>query len=392
MQVSARAPLAVVALLSLAAAASARPGGEGKPDKPEPVKEQFKDEVMVRGARGSLTGVEVVYEGWDKVDWKAKGGAIQSRPAAEVISLKYADQPTYFTRGLEAFRAGRWADAETELRGVSSAVAAGKARKFWDGRANAYVGECRRRQALRDKDAARFKTAQEAFQDALKVEPRSPLADMIAVGIAECMAGGGDWDGALKYLDDFKKTATDAGRPAWEARARLARGRLLERKGEVGGAAGEYLELAKFAEGAQSKTPADSAERRDLDGLRVNGLVSAGWALYARAEKTKSPADLDAARKHFAGLATATGGSPAGRAASLNGLGGILLLEGKPRAALEKFVEVEVTMFAVPEEVARALWQKSQACERLGNSLGREAALKDLVEFYPWSEWAGRAH
>ena len=63
---------------------------------------------------------------------------------------------------------------------------------------------------------------------------------------------------------------------------------------------------------------------------------------------------------------------------------------GEARTSVEKFLEVEVTMFSVPEEVARALWYKSVAYDKLSMAAGREQALKDLVEFYPGSEWASR--
>ena len=392
MNPAARAALA--ALLALAApalpAAPARAEGGKEAPRPEAPKEQFKDEVQVAGARAPATGVEVVYEGWDRVDWKAKSGPAQSKPGAEVLSVKYGDQPTPFTRGMDLFRTGRWADAEVEFRGVASAVSAGKARKFWEARANAYIGECRRRQAAMEKSDAKFKEAAESFQEAARGEPKGPLAEMIQIGLAEALAGAKDWDGASRVLDEFRKAAVEAGRPAWEARTRLARGRILEAKGEPGSAAQEYEELARAAQQAASRAQ-DPALRAALEEYRVSGLVSQGWALFARAEKTSNAADLDAARKAFDALGPATGGAPAGRAAAMNGIGAILLLEGKPWKALERFVEVEVTMYQVPDEVARALWYKAETCRRLGNSAGREQAFKDLSEFHPESEWASRA-
>jgi tetratricopeptide (TPR) repeat protein len=392
---AARVLAAAAALLAAAGAARSAPvpPGDGKEEAPKatPYKEQFKDEVHVKGARTALTGIEVVYEGWDKVDWKAKSGPVNSKPSAEILSLKLADEPIPFTRGMEKFRAGQWDEADQEFRGVKSAVDAGKSRKLWEARAAVYVGECRRRAAAKDANPAKFKEAASTFEEALKQNPKSASADVIYLGLAECQAGLKEWDAGLKALDDLRKLATEAGRPLWEGWARLLRGRFLERKGELGGAATEYADLSRFAESATAKAPPDSPDRKELEALRVNGLVSQGWALYARAERSKAPGDLEAARKHFEGLPTATGGSVAGRAAAANGLGGILLLEGKPQKALESFIEVEVTMFQVPDEVARALWYKAQAYDRLGNGGGREQAMKDLAEYYPWSEWAARA-
>ena len=159
----------------------------------------------------------------------------------------------------------------------------------------------------------------------------------------------------------------------------------------MGGAATEYADLAKFAESAALKAPGDSPERRELDAMRVNGHVAHAWALFARAEKSKGAPDLDQARKAIESLAGATAGATAGKAAAANGLGSLLLLEGKAQKALEKFIEVEVTMFQVPDEVARALWYKAKAYDALGDGPGREQAMKDLSEFYPSSEWAVRA-
>jgi tetratricopeptide (TPR) repeat protein len=382
------------ALWACAAPALAAPPGEGKTEAPKetPYKEQFKDEILLKGARAPMTGIEIVTDAYDKVEWKTKSGPVKPRERAEIASIKLGDEPAGFVKGMEAFRAGHWEEADAEFRGVRPAIETGRSRKFWEARAQTYIGECRRRTAAQKGSDAKFKEAASTLEEALKLDPKSPLIDIVYLGLAEAQAGVKDWDTALKTLDDLRKVGSEAGRPLWEGRARLSRGRLLERKGEVGGAASEYSELAKFAEQAAGKAPPDSPEKREMDALRINGLVSQGWALYGRAEKTKSPVDLDLARKHFEGLPAATGASFAGRVASVNGLGGILFLEGKFQKAVEKFIEVEVTMFQVPDEVARAIWFKAQAYDRLGNGAGREQALKDLAEFYPWSEWSVRAH
>ncbi len=382
------------ALGSAAVPALAAPPGDGKAEAPKetPYKEQFKDEILLKGARAPMTGVEVVTDAYDKVEWKTKSGPLQHRDRSEVASLKLGDEPATFSKGMESYRTGRLDEADANFRGTKSAIETGRARRLWEARAQAYIGSCRLRAAATASSDAKFKEAASVFEDARKLDPKSPLIDMVLLGLADAQAGAKDWDSALKTLDELKKIGSEAARPLWEGHARLARGRLLEHKGEVGGASSEYSDLAKFAESAATKLPPDSPERREMDGLKVNGLVSQGWALYGRAEKTKSPVDLDLARKHFEGLPSATGDSAAGRAASANGLGGILLLEGKFQKAVEKFIEVEVTMFQVPDEVARALWYKSMAYDRLGNGGGREQALKDLAEFYPWSEWSVRAH
>ena len=388
---SARLAVLSAAAALLAAGAAAGPAlAEGGKAEAGP-KELFKDEIRVKGVRNPVVGVEVISETWEKVDWKAKSGPAQSRPASEATVTKYGDTPADFERGLEAWRAGRWEDAEQQFRGVKSAVEAGKARKFWEFRAAVYLGECRLRRAQKTRDAAIFTQAAETFQEAAKAEPKSPLADRLQVGLAEALAGAGKHDDALKNLDDFRKAAADAGRPVWEARARFARARVHESRGGVGEAAQEYADLASFAQSAAGKAAADPEDRRELEHARIQGLVGQGWALFARAEKTKSPQDVDAARRHFDGLPAATGGAAAGKAAALNGAGGILLLEGKAADALDLFVQVEVTQFAVPDEVARALWQKAQACDKLGDAAGKDRALKDLAEFYPGSEWANRA-
>lgn len=225
----------------------------------------------------------------------------------------------------------------------------------------------------------------------MKKDPKSPLLSMIGTGLAEARALGGDWDGGLKALDELKATAGAAGRPLWEAEARLARARLLDRKGEAAASSKEYEELGAFAGKAAAAAPADSPLRDSLERMMVTGLVGKAWALYGRAEKSRAPADLEAAKQAFDRLPSETGTSAAGKAASLNGQGGLLLLQGKADEALRKFIEVEVTMFSAPEEVAHALWFKAQACEKLGNQAARDQALKDLVQYHPWSEWAARA-
>lgn len=366
-------------------------GGAAAAARAQDYKEQFKDEIAVRGARAPLAGVEVLSETFEKVEWKGKSGPAQSRPASEVLSITYADAPPHFRRGMDAWRTGRWTEAEAEFRGVADAVKAGRSRKFWEGRGLAFLGDSIRRAAAKERSPARFLEAARALEEALKKEPRSPVLDMVSTGLAEARAGGGDWDGAFKALDEFRNAASAAGRPVWEAQARLVRGRLLDRKGESAGAANEFQELATFAAGKAASLPADSPDRAEMERLRVTGLVGRAWALFTRAEKTGNAADADAARAAFERLPSETGGAPAGRAAALNGTGALLLLQGKAAEALRNFIQVEVVLFTAPEEVTRALWYKARALEKLGDAAGREQALRDLVEYYPWSEWAARA-
>ena len=378
--------LAAAAVVAAAALAALAPRASA-----QEYKEQFKDEILVKGAKAPLTGVEITLDSYERLEWKSKSGGAQKKDAAEILSVTYGDAPVHYQRGLEASRAGRFAEAAEQFRGIAAAVAAGRSRRFWEARGLAYQADSLRRQAAAEKNPARFLEAARMFEDALQKDPKSPILDMVYEGIAESKAGGGDGNGALKALDEFRSTSAAVGRSVWEATARWVRGRVLDRQGETAGAANEYGDLAAFAATKAAAAPADSVERRELERLKVAGLVGRGWALFAKAEKTKAPADLDAAKAFFEGLPRDAGGSVAGKAASLNGIGAVLLAQGKAREALEKFVEVEVTMFAVPDEVTRALWYKAQALGRLGNNAGRDSALRDLVEYYPWSEWAARA-
>lgn len=85
-------------------------------------------------------------------------------------------------------------------------------------------------------------------------------------------------------------------------------------------------------------------------------------------------------------------------AAILNGVGRALM-ETDPRAAVMKFAEAEVTYFSARNEVARALYLKAQALDKMartektGTTRYRtmaEQARKELRDFYPESVWAAR--
>ncbi len=383
--------LAPAALLLLAAVAAAQ---DRKPAAEKPAPEQFRDEVLVvnpKGPPSRVTGVEILSETYEKVEFKSKAGSVASKSASEVVGVKYGDVPDFYRAGVEAWKAGRFADAEQEFLGAKSAVLAGKARKWVDHRADAYIADCRRRLAADSKSpAAQYAEAAILYSKALEAEPKSPLADLLLLGRAEALSLSGKPDDALQALDALAKAAREARIPLWEARARQSRGRLMERRGESLSAANEYGDLAEFL-AKEAVGAADAETKRALEALRVDALVRRGWALMARAEQTKNAADLDAARGWFDRVTAQTGGAAAAKAAAANGAGVAALLGGDPRAAIPKFLEVEVTRFEVPEEVARALWYKAKSYEALGDARRREEALKDLVEFYPWSEWANRA-
>ena len=377
----------VAALAGGAAALAAAPA----PANLQEYKEAFQDRILLPGKAAPISGVEVTVESYEKIEYKPKSGALQTRKPEEVASIQYADTLPEYTRALEAWKQGRWADAEQDFRGLRSAVSAGKARKMWDARAMAYVADCRRRMAFKEKSPAKLLEAAETFAKAEKADPKSPLLDLVLLGRAECLSAAGKHDDGLAACDDLKTIAGTASLPLWEARARRLKGRILEQKGEVAAAANEYQDLANFAGGKAAGAPSGTPLRTELEALKVDGLVSKGWAIFGRAEKTRTDGDIDAARAFFESLPASTGSDEAGRAASLNGLGAVLLLQGKPKEALDKFLTVEVTLFAVPSEVTRSLWYKAKAYEQLGDQSGCEAALKDLVELYPWSEWATRA-
>ena len=58
------------AVVAPASASPAPEGGKEEAPKATPYKEQYKDEILLKGARGPLKDVEVMLEGYDKVDWK----------------------------------------------------------------------------------------------------------------------------------------------------------------------------------------------------------------------------------------------------------------------------------------------------------------------------------
>ena len=151
--------LAAIAILAGAAAAPAQDVKQ-KPVKdgaPETVKEKFNDRLVIKGAKAPLAGVEITSESYEKVEWKAKSGPPGSKPAAEVESIVYGDTPTNFTKGMDAWRAARWAEAAQEFKGVADAVRNVVCRKFWEARGLAYQGDSLRRQAAKEKNPAAWR-------------------------------------------------------------------------------------------------------------------------------------------------------------------------------------------------------------------------------------------
>ncbi|MHC4923777.1 MAG: tetratricopeptide repeat protein, partial [Planctomycetota bacterium] len=210
------------------------------PPVPTTADEAFKDEVVSieKDRERKQPPVEIVEDTYKRLAWKTRpksSPVIRTRD--RIVSYRYADEPSYYTRGLDAFRGGRWEEAAQEFRGALSAVDAGRAREWVKKHGTVYIADCRRRLAMVAANPARFQEAADTYEKALKLDPKSPMLDRIHLGMAESLSGAGKHDDALRQCDALMKIARADKLPIWEASARMLRGRILEDRGETGAAA-----------------------------------------------------------------------------------------------------------------------------------------------------------
>ncbi|MHC4470805.1 MAG: tetratricopeptide repeat protein [Planctomycetota bacterium] len=327
--------------------------------------------------------VKVTEATFEKVVFEVKGGrAGAPKPGALVIAISYGDAPRVYTEGLQALSRGQYDKAVSDFDGSKNAVDAGLVRPWLLEYASVYKAEAQRLKG----EAA---DAAEEYKKALAANPKSLLFDVIQMGLAECFISEKRWDdatAAAKALADVGKTIKQ---PVWLTQGEKMLAQVSMAQGDHLGAVTAYKSLEVTAK-RELKWAKGEKRLKQLQGVATEAAVEQGWALVARAEVTKQASDWDKAKSYFQTLPGSYPNNEWVSAATLNGVGRCML-DQDPRGALLKFVEAEVVNFGAKKEVARALYLKALAYEKMGGARGKkmaEEARKELREFYPDSEWA----
>lgn len=374
--------LAVAATLAIVGATTPAASAQ---EKAPPVDAVVRSEG---GAQKVLTGGKIESADFEQVVY-SKDGRKTNVPAADVVEVRWGDAPPEWDAGLRALDSR---DGEGARKAFASCLAAKEAlpnlRDWVKEFANAGLGDACLLLAAQDPKLA--DKAADAFAAARAANAKALWTDRILRGLAEAELLRGKPEGAVRAGDELVAAGKAAKRPAWELDGHLIKARAQQQSGNFTGAVAAYDDVIRFAESAAGAEKSEAAKAR-YRSLGLDASARKGWAMVAKAEASKSQAELDAARSYFAALAQKHPGEPIAMAAASNAQGVAKLGAGDVRGALFAFQETEVLWFQASNEVARSLWYQSQCWTKLNDAKQASERVRDLKEFHPGSEWARKA-
>lgn len=360
----------------------------------EEVDREFGDMILLLDDDGGIQkikDVKVLSATYEKVTYTARGRRSESeKDGSRVLSIAYGDAPRVYQTGMVALERRQYQKAAEDLDGSKAAVEANIVRPWLLEYAAAYKGQALT--ALAATEPLHIADAIKEFEEALKQNPKSVLYDTIQLGLVECYSLQKNWDKAKAAAEALTAVGDAIKQPLWKINGeRAVADALLEQKKYIQ-AVSAFENLVSSAQ-RELKWAKGDILRKHLARQEIEAAVAQGWAKVAMAEASDSASDWSKAKAYFQSLPSQSEtyrGSDEVAAAVLNGVGRCML-DTDPRAALLMFTEAEVSHFSARNEVARALYLKAKALEKLGGTRNRrmaEQAHKDLREFYPGSEWA----
>ncbi len=338
-----------------------------------------------------IKGVRVANATYEKVSYVSRGRASRSeKDGSRVLSIAYGDAPRVYQTGIVALSREMYQKAAEDLEGSKAAVDAGFVRPWL--LEYAAVNKGLALTGLAAREPLHIADAIKQFEEALKLNPKSILFADIQLGLVQCYSLQKKWDKAKAAAEALTAVGEAIKQPLWKIRGQRAVADALLKQEEYIQAVSAFESLVSSAQ-RELKWAKGDLLRTTLAKQEIEAAVAQGWSKVAMAEASGSASDWNKARAYFEGLPNRSDtyrGSDEVAAAVLNGIGRCLL-DKDPRAALLKFTEAEVSHFGARTEVARALYLKAKALQKLGGTRNRrmaEQAQKDLREFYPGSEWA----
>jgi tetratricopeptide (TPR) repeat protein len=359
----------------------------------EEVDREYGDMIFFLDDDGNVQKVKeckVTSATYEKVMYTQRGGRSKGeKDGSRVLSVAYGDAPRVYQTGLVALTRQQYQKAQEDFEGSKAAVEGGFAGPWLSEYAAVQKGLAL--VALGQTEPMHLNDAVTEFKAALTANPKSLLYDKIQLGLVKCHSLLEEWDKAKAAAETLSSVGEAIKQPLWKiqgeravADALLSQKKYIEAVTAFENLVASAQRELKWAKGDLFQTAIAKQE--------IEAAVAQGWSKVATAEASKSASDWKKAQQYFEGLPQKSDtyrGSDEVAAAVLNGVGRCLL-DSDPRAALLKFTEAEVSHFSARNEVARALYLKAKALQKLGGSRNRrmaEQALKDLREFYPGSEW-----
>ncbi|MBL8841595.1 MAG: tetratricopeptide repeat protein [Planctomycetes bacterium] len=342
------------------------------------------DEILQKGAKNPFKGT-VLSEDLAKVKYKLDGVAqAQEIDSALVAEIFYDDAPEAFTKGRELLKKG---DAENAVNSFRLALKS-KTKNNWIAvHGNYQLGVAL--QMWGAKDASKLKEAATVFAQLLKDAPECRfMPDALRRG-ADALAAAKDAAGAAALYDRLAEVAQQKKLGIlWEAEARIRKADAYVTAGMTKEAEAAYAAAGSFAD-SNAATQKDDATKRALLAITGRSQLSQGAALLRNKK-------FGEARQFFEKVAMSATAQSEVVAAALNGVGEVLLEEGKPRDALEQFARVRVQYYLAREETARATYFLGKSCLALKDAEpnGKKKAadyFAEVVERYGDTPWADRA-
>ena len=342
------------------------------------------DDILQKGAKNPFKA-SVISEDVNKVKYKLDGVAqAQEIDAAQVADISYDDAPDSYKQGRELLKKG---DAENAANSFRLALKQKTKNNWINVYGNYYLGQAL--QAWGAKDAGKLKEAAAVYSQLLKDAPECRfMADALKRN-ADALAAARDANGAATLYDRLAEVAREKKLGiAWEARALILKADAFVAANMTKEAEAAYAAAGSFAE-SNASTQKDEAVKRELEAIAGRASLSQGAALLRNKK-------FGEAQSFFEKVATRPNAAAEVVAAARNGVGEVLLEQGKARDALEHFARVRVEFYLSREEAARATYflGKTMVALKDAEPNGKKKAneyFAEVIERYGDTPWADRA-
>jgi len=292
----------------------------------------------------------------------SKSGVESDVPVEEIISIRFAGQPSELSSARSALGRGRLKEAAKML------------------------GKVERSQIDREEVVQELEHLQLEVGAKLALSGQGSLDNAIQLAnsfiaahrnsyhvssaielLGDLYLANGDRDEARRQYAKLAKAPA----PYFQARSAILVGKLLQQ-------AGKHAEaLAKFEQALEASQGSPAAQSQQLEATLHRAISqSANGEVEVATEAVKqiiSQADAEDAKL----LATA-----------YNALGDCYLQSDRQKAARDAFLHVEVLFNSVADQHAKALYELSQIWENLGHRQRARDAKDRLQDEYPTSRWA----
>ncbi len=342
------------------------------------------DEILQRGAQRPFKG-SVLSEDVGKVKYKLENvPQPQELDAALVADIQYDDAPEPYVKGRELLRKGEAENAANSFRLALKA----KTKNNWIAvYGNYYLGVSL--QMLGSKDANKLKDAAATFAQLLKDSPDCRFLPDALQRQADALAASGDATGAAAVYDRLATVAREKKLGIlWEAQAQVKKADAFASNGMTKEATAAYSQAGSFAE-------SNAAQQKD-ENVKQSLLAIVGRAQLSQGATLLRDKKYLEAKQFFERVAQGSNATAEVVASALNGIGEVLLEEGKSHDALDQFARVRVRYYLVHEQAARATYFLGRSVLALKDAEpnGRKKAsdyFAEVIERYGDTPWADRA-